>query len=442
MAKVTLNAPLFLTGIDTEVILAAPISDQTATGFRLFENEESDFFIQFSGEGFTFSPDGRPTGGLVRNFGIFFDGKFYVEINDVSVPVEAIIAQIESGQGDEGLQLFLEGDDELRGSAGDDGLAGLAGNDVMIGGDGDDVLDGGAGIDTVVYDSFRTQSSVFIDQNDLVLEATEGPEGRDFLDNIEVLSFLDGRLAFDVTDRAAVVYRMYDAAFDRTPDALGFNVWIAALESGTAIEALGAAFAGSPEFQATYGSLPDQGFVERLYRNVLDREGDDAGVAFWTGQLEAGALSRGQVLAGFSEAAEHVEGLRAPVESGLWDADETAASVARLYLAALERAPDAAGLTYWTGAARGGQPLADVADAFAGSVEFQSLYGALDDEGYVRLLYGNVLEREADADGVAFWTDELASGRRDRGDVLLGFSEGLEFQLKTLPAIDGGILLA
>ena len=44
--------------------------------------------------------------------------------------------------------------------------------------------------------------------------------------------------------------------------------------------------------------------MRRVYRNVLDREPDQAGLEFWSGQLERGARNRGQVMTGFSESSE------------------------------------------------------------------------------------------------------------------------------------------
>jgi hypothetical protein len=41
--------------------------------------------------------------------------------------------------------------------------------------------------------------------------------------------------------------------------------------------------------------------------------------------------------------------------------------------------------------------------------------------------------------GLAYWTTGLASGQMDRGDVLLGFSESMEHQIKTAGVIDHGI---
>ena len=57
-------------------------------------------------------------------------------------------------------------------------------------------------------------------------------------------------------------------------------------------------------FQARYGALPNQGFVERLYLNALDRPGEEGGIAHWTGALDAGALSRAGVAAGFASSDE------------------------------------------------------------------------------------------------------------------------------------------
>ena len=57
-------------------------------------------------------------------------------------------------------------------------------------------------------------------------------------------------------------------------------------------------FVFSAEFQNTYGNLSNQGFVEQLYHNVLDRAGEAAGVAGRTAALNSGQMDRGDVLAG------------------------------------------------------------------------------------------------------------------------------------------------
>ncbi len=104
---------------------------------------------------------------------------------------------------------------------------------------------------------------------------------------------------------ARVAARMYDAALDRLPDSGGLAVWTNALNGGTSVVSMANAFVASQEFQARFGSLTNQQFVEQLYVFALNRPGDSAGVGFWTSQLNNGQ-SRAFILAEFSETAEHV----------------------------------------------------------------------------------------------------------------------------------------
>jgi hypothetical protein len=103
-------------------------------------------------------------------------------------------------------------------------------------------------------------------------------------------------------------------------------------------------------------------------------------------------------------------------------------SVIRLYYAGLARPPDYGGLMGWSGVLEQGQStLAEVAQAFVNSVEFQNRYGNLNDSQFVRQLYRNVLGREADAGGLTFWVSQI-NGGATRGEVLAGFSDSPEFQ--------------
>lgn len=109
----------------------------------------------------------------------------------------------------------------------------------------------------------------------------------------------------------------------------------------------------------------------------------------------------------------------------------------RLYMAALDRTPDPAGLANWTNILRSGADLDDVSHGFVTSAEFQSRYGALDDSEYVTQLYQNVLNRAPDASGHANWIAHLQAGE-SREHVLTGFSESAENRLQAA-ALVGGI---
>jgi hypothetical protein len=100
--------------------------------------------------------------------------------------------------------------------------------------------------------------------------------------------------------------------------------------------------------------------------------------------------------------------------------------VIRLFLAYFNRKPDAGGLTYWLGKRRSGTTLDKISSTFAGSSEFTTRYGALTNKQFVNLVYQNVLGRSGDIGGVKYWTAQLDTRRRSRGQVMTGFSESSE----------------
>ena len=104
--------------------------------------------------------------------------------------------------------------------------------------------------------------------------------------------------------------------------------------------------------------------------------------------------------------------------------------VYRLYKAVFNRLPDIGGLAFWEGHYNSGMVLGDIAFEFIKSAEFQNTYGAaVNNTDFVRLLYKNVLGREPDSAGLAFWVENLATGRSSKVGVLLGFSESDENKL-------------
>jgi|GEM_PF-360254 len=106
-------------------------------------------------------------------------------------------------------------------------------------------------------------------------------------------------------------------------------------------------------------------------------------------------------------------------------------AVYRLYQATLDRKPNMEGYGNWSERLDSGSwTLTQVADGFTGSSEFQSTYGALDNEDFVTLLYNNVLDRDPDAQGLTNWTSRLDGGM-SRAEVVTGFSQSAEFIDKT-----------
>lgn len=205
-----------------------------------------------------------------------------------------------------GLSSLMTGNDTVTGSAYNNKLRGFAGNDS---------IDGGAGADTAYYSGTRSQYQVSGNASTMTVS---GPDGVDTLVNVERLQFSDKAVAFDVDTTAGQAYRLYQAAFDRQPDAGGLGTWINYMDSGHSLVEVSSMFQQSTEFVTKYGtSLSSSDFVTLLYQNVLHRAPDAGGLGTWTNLLDTNQWSRAQVLIGFSESTENKAALIGVMQAGM-----------------------------------------------------------------------------------------------------------------------------
>jgi len=214
--------------------------------------------------------------------------------------------------------IFLAGDDLITGSAGNDGLMGFTGHDRIRGGGGDDWISGGSGSDFAVYAGNRANYTIGRGPDGVSVLDNAGAEGRDTLVEVERAIFADTYVALDVGagEIGGRAYRLYEAAFNRTPDALGVGFWIARLDEGVSVTAVAQGFIDSQEYRNAYGSnLSNLELVTRYYTNILDRAPEEAGLKFWVDKLDSG-VSRADVLAGISESAENISGSAALIANG------------------------------------------------------------------------------------------------------------------------------
>ncbi|MBU3587837.1 DUF4214 domain-containing protein [Polynucleobacter sp. 31A-FELB] len=103
---------------------------------------------------------------------------------------------------------------------------------------------------------------------------------------------------------------------------------------------------------------------------------------------------------------------------------QNAGSVYMLYKAAFNRAPDEGGMGYWLAQKDGGANIVtDIAQGFVNSGEFTAKYGANPtNASYVDKLYLNVLGRAGEAEGVAYWNQQLDAGNISKAAVLVQFA--------------------
>lgn len=332
-------------------------------------------------------------------------------INSADLPAAVILYgnDAEGGGGSGGGDGGGTGGENFVGTNGDDVITGTDGNDEARGESGDDTINLGEG-DDLGFGNFGR-------------DTLNGGPGNDVLvgDNELGLTGLEGQL-----------YRAYRAVFNRDPDLGGFEAFLQEILIGnlTFTDAL-ADFIGSDEFQDTYGSLSNQEFVEQLYQNVLEREGDTAGVNAYVAALNSGELTRADVVAEFVDSAEFIANvlldgfafatsvITAPAQG----------SVYRLFQAVFDRDPDAGGFADFVNSLEAGTiSLNDIATEFVDSTEFQDTYGSLNNGQFVDQLYQNVFGRPGDQAGRDAFVAALESGELTRADIVLEFAQSDEFR--------------
>ena len=80
--------------------------------------------------------------------------------------------------------------DTLTAAPGGSHIDGGAGNDTLVSGPGDDSFEGGAGIDTAIFSG--AYDDYVVDRHNTATTTTvTGPDGADFLSNVEILKFTD-----------------------------------------------------------------------------------------------------------------------------------------------------------------------------------------------------------------------------------------------------------
>ena len=281
----------------------------------------------------------------------------------------------------------------------------------------------------------------------------------------------------------AFVSRCYKIILGRDADEGGMNTWSAELASGRKAAAeIIEQFVASAEFQNKKHSNPDA--VEILYKAMLGRGSDAAGKASWVSQLENGqpltavingfcasaefkgicnsygitpgtvkvqALSTqaDETLSGRNAAQEtpvmkktennnvtkveivnaggaENENLGTAVQAVYVNEEKAKEFISRCYRSILGREASQAELDSWIGQMLNGSKTPDqIARGFLFSGEFESRN--IGGEELVRILYRVYLNRDADAEGFATWTQKLNEGTSLQ-ELLNTFSRTNEFK--------------
>jgi VCBS repeat-containing protein len=183
-----------------------------------------------------------------------------------------------------------------------------------LGDDGAAKLDTGNGIALLAEDGtvFYRSERDFVGVDRFDYAVSDGAGGTDTA-TVSVVVEPDERGTTLTLGEAQRVAYAYEAALDRDGEIelVGLNFWIGERFDGLTERGLARAFYESPEFEENYGeidSFTDRALVEVFYRNVLDRDGEESGIVFWTGVLERPGFTREDLLIAFAESPENLLG--------------------------------------------------------------------------------------------------------------------------------------
>ena len=234
----------------------------------------------------------------------------------------------------------------------------------------------------------------------------------------------------DGQDIEGFVTRMYRVVLGREPEEAGLQDWSERLRSGNSCAAdIVLGFFFSPEYESKAKSHGE--IVTDFYSAMLDRTPDSAGYNDWVKHLDVG-MTKTAIAYGFVGSQEFGNlcasyGINpgTVVLNSKRDINfERTYFVYRLYQNCLGRAPEEAGLESWCGNLDEGGTGSNIAYGFVFSEEYRNK-NATDTE-YVDMLYRTMLGREADEGGKATWTGQLEEGY-SREHVLNGFLFSQEF---------------
>jgi hypothetical protein len=100
-------------------------------------------------------------------------------------------------------------------------------------------------------------------------------------------------------------------------------------------------------------------------------------------------------------------------------------NVTKLYVATFNRAPDAAGLSYWVNDS--GMQLEQIAQSFFDQPETREKYPAGSSaHDFIRAVYNNLFNRDPDEDGWQYWEQEISSGNILKSVFILAVINGAQ----------------
>lgn len=241
---------------------------------------------------------------------VIFQGKGGViaTFNDgpVTVPAGSGVTErvVVHSSGEDNI-IIADGKNTLVTIGAGDTVVGGSGHDTVVAGFGNSTVVGGTGNTIVQLGGDDSDYEVTVDDGRAIVTNTETGAVTD-ISKVQYVQLDNGEaLVFAKDELEAAVSTLYETAFGRAGDGDGIEFWFDRAREGVSLEDIADAFTQVSEF-ATQAGRNDEAFVNSLYLNTFGRAADTGGLDFWVGQLESGAVDRGDVLQSFASAAAAV----------------------------------------------------------------------------------------------------------------------------------------
>eukprot|EP01034_Spumella_vulgaris_P030114 gene30114-37276_t len=274
-------------------------------------------------------------------------------------------------------------------------MKGGSGADLVRVGAGDDTINTGDGEDTVVFSGLFASYSIMRTAEEVRIAG----QGLDVLSGVELLQFADMRV--NVADLALRGPSGGTSGNDMLQAAPG-NEFV---DGGAGLDTL------------VYGGARGSYTVRASGKGYTVTDGGGS-VDVLTG-VERVKFSDGAVA----------------LDVGV---DGAAGEVFRLFRAALDRAPASGGLGFWMSALDHGTDLGALAQSFLDSAEFNARYGGYDNKQFLTQLYLNALHRAPDEAGLN-WNVAILDAGMSRATMLLNFADSPECQAAVAGLVGNGL---
>lgn len=217
---------------------------------------------------------------------------------EVRIAEDTWIENAVAGDGDDVL-IGNAAANRLEGGRGEDRLLGLAGDDILCPGPGGGYVDGGDGFDTVRLEGSR-EDWIVTHENDVcrIVHARDATMLE--IVGVEHVSFADAEFVMPSTPDQLRIAALYEGILGRAADAAGLAAWSGLVEARVlGLVDVAEALLASGEFIERSAAIDEGAFLTQIYRGVLGRDPGAEEARSWLEAMRADDLS-------FSEVAAHV----------------------------------------------------------------------------------------------------------------------------------------